>query len=75
MKSDNISYMKQVEVSNELKSHRSNISKSVKRLTAHQFILKVHNGYMINPYFFYGGPYSTLIAKRELFNELLKGKN
>ena len=52
---DNIVYIKQTEISEELTLDKSNLSKAIKKLRELGLIAKVKNGYMINPNLIYKG--------------------
>ncbi|WFF74034.1 replication/maintenance protein RepL [Proteiniclasticum sp. QWL-01] len=54
---NNISSIKQKDISQELNIHKTTVSKSLKKLEELQYIAKVEkfNGYMINPNIFYVG--------------------
>lgn len=52
---DNIVYIKQTTISKELNLDKSNLSKAIKNLKQLGLIVKVTNGYMINPNLIYKG--------------------
>ncbi|MEB5694561.1 helix-turn-helix domain-containing protein [Staphylococcus epidermidis] len=52
---DNIIYIKQTTISKELNLDKSNLSKAIKNLKQLGLIVKVTNGYMINPNLIYKG--------------------
>lgn len=70
---DNTAYLKQKEIAEHLNMNKGNVSKSIKRLTENQFIIKRDNGFMINPHLFYVGRFSDSL--REDFDDLLLEKN
>lgn len=48
-------YIKQIQISQELHMDKGNISKAIKKLRDEQFIVKIQNGFMLNPNLFYVG--------------------
>lgn len=71
---DNIAYLKQKKISSELSMDPGNVSKCIKNLIDYQFIVKVENGFMVNPHLFYIGKaqYQDRKFLREDFDLLLK---
>lgn len=77
---DNIAYIKQVSISEDLDINKSNLSRAIKDLREKQLIAKVDNGYMINPNLFYKGSARNnkvqklhSIFKNKIENEKSKG--
>ncbi|MEK6449692.1 helix-turn-helix domain-containing protein [Priestia aryabhattai] len=52
---DNSIYMRQKQISEELNMDKGNVSKCIKKLCEKQFIVKIPNGFMVNPHLFYVG--------------------
>lgn len=52
---DNTIYMRQKQMSEELNMDKGNVSKCIKKLCEKQFIVKITNGFMVNPHLFYVG--------------------
>jgi len=52
---DNVAYIKQKNIAEELKMDKGNVSRAIKRLKSKQFIAKRDNGFMVNPHLFYVG--------------------
>jgi hypothetical protein len=52
---DNIAYIKQKQIAENLLMDKGNVSKCIKKLSRKQFIAKCTNGYMMNPHLFYIG--------------------
>lgn len=48
-------YMKQIQIAQELRMDKGNVSKAIKKLRDEQFIAKIQNGFMLNPNLFYVG--------------------
>lgn len=73
---NNTAYVKQIQIAEELRTDKGNVSKSIKNLIKLQFIVKVENGFMVNPHLFYVGKARALdrYYLREEFNEHLKEK-
>lgn len=71
---NNIAYIKQKFISKELQMDPGNVSKSIKRLKKYQFIIKLENGFMLNPHLFYIGKASPgdRWFLRESFDNSLK---
>ncbi|MFZ7942772.1 replication/maintenance protein RepL [Neobacillus sp. 19] len=70
---DNTAYIKQKEIAAKLHMDKGNVSKSITRLREKQFIVKVQNGYMINPHLFYVGKRKDgRESLRETFDETLE---
>lgn len=71
---NNVAYLKQKKISSELGMDPGNVSKSIKKLIGYQFIVKVENGFMVNPHLFYIGKaqYQDRDFLRDDFDSLLK---
>ncbi|MEW5571480.1 replication/maintenance protein RepL [Rossellomorea marisflavi] len=72
---DNVAYIKQKEIAEELSLDKGNISKSIKRLCNKQFMIKCSNGFMINPHLFYIGNSNQRYNLRDTFDQNLRDKN
>lgn len=72
---DNIAYVKQKQIAENLMMDKGNVSKSIKKLVEKQFIAKSDNGFMINPHLFYVGKRSpeTRFFIRDEFDALISG--
>lgn len=71
---ENKVYLKQKTLAEALSMDKGNVSKCIKRLSEKQFIVKVDNGYMINPHLFYVGKRNQedRYELRDMFDELLE---
>lgn len=72
---DNVAYIKQKYISGSLQMDPGNVSKSIKRLKEYQFIVKLDNGFMLNPHLFYIGKGHSVDRwiLREKFDSFLDG--
>lgn len=67
-------YLKQKQIAEKLYMDKSNVSKTIKKLCKEQFILKIQNGFIVNPHLFYVGKARREDREilREEFDELIK---
>lgn len=65
--------LKQKEITEDLYMDKGNVSKCIKRLGKKQFIVKISNGFMINPHLFYVGKShpADRTALREVFDNAI----
>ena len=70
---NNTVYLKQKNIADKLNMDKGNVSKCIKRLSIKQFIVKVDQGYMINPHLFYVGKRDLESREelREIFDEIV----
>ncbi|MEY8742853.1 replication/maintenance protein RepL [Bacillales bacterium AN1005] len=74
--SENIAYVRQKQIAEELNMDKGNVSKCIKRLSEKQFIIKSDMGFMINPNLFYiGKSRNDRFRLRDNFDILLDEKD
>jgi predicted transcriptional regulator len=71
---DNMVYVRQKQIAEDLKMDKGNISKCIKKICGKQFIVKAKNGFMINPHLFYVGKshFGSREELRDTFEDLLE---
>ena len=70
---NNVTYLKQKQIAEHLRTNKGNVSRSITKLKRKQFITKSENGFMINPHLFYVGKNAATLRfrLRDTFDELV----
>jgi len=71
---NNTAHVKQNEIAKNLGMDKGNVSRSIKNLIDLQFVMKLENGFIVNPHLFYVGKGKTEAREkiRSYFDEILK---
>lgn len=74
---NNMVYVRQKEIAEDLKMDKGNVSKCIKRICEKQFIVKSKNGFMINPNLFYVSKrhFEDREELRYTFEDILENNN